>query len=121
MSITTTRPLDTAPLAAALETVGDRWSLAILHAIAAGATRFTELQITTAAPRASLTSHLRHLEHRGLIRRAPYQLAPSRWEYRLTDCGAAIIPHATALADWAAEHLCRPAQGMDGRRGAELL
>ena len=117
MSVSTTRPIAAAALAMALEAVGDRWSLAILSAIAQGTTRFTELQVTTSAPRASLTSHLRHLEHRGLIVRSRYQLAPSRWEYRLTACGSAVIPPATALAEWAAAHLSRSPQGTSGTGG----
>lgn len=110
MSASFDRPIDAGALAIALEAVGDRWSLAILHSIALGAARFTDLQIATGAPRGSLTSHLRHLEHRGLIRRVRYQSAPIRWEYLLTDCGAAVIPHASALAEWATGYLARPSQ-----------
>lgn len=95
-------------LSVALDRVGDRWSLAIVCAIDAGAARFNDLQRATSAPRASLISNLRRLEQCGLIARRQYQQNPVRWEYLLTRDGEAVVPIGAALSIWGAAYLPTP-------------
>lgn len=94
-----------ASLGAALDRVGDRWSLAVLCAINAGETRFNELQRAISASRASLASCLRRLEQCGLITRQQYQVSPVRWDYLLTQEGQTLVPICSVLAQWAANGL----------------
>src|ERR1044071_9585020 len=46
----------------------------------------------------SLTSRLRSLVDEGILHRHPYQVRPTRYEYRLTRMGADLYP--TALMYW---------------------
>ena len=48
---------------------------------------------------------LRNLERDGLVTRTPYAEVPPRVEYRLTPLAETLIPHALALAGWAAQHV----------------
>jgi DNA-binding HxlR family transcriptional regulator len=60
------------PLAAALERVGDRWSLLIIEALLDGSRRFGELSdaVTGIAPN-TLADRLRRLEGERVVRAVP--------------------------------------------------
>ena len=62
------------PLEAALDRVGDRWSLLVVEAMLDGPRRFGELTETLSgiAPNI-LTDRLRRLERAGIVRSTPYQ------------------------------------------------
>ena len=96
-------PRAAAPLAAALERVGDRWSLLIVEALLSGPLRFTELRTGVAgiAPNI-LTERLRRLEIDGLLRSSPYSRRPLRLEYALTADGRDLAGVLHLLADWGA-------------------
>jgi DNA-binding HxlR family transcriptional regulator len=89
------------PLAAALERVGDRWSLLIIEALLPGPRRFGELQAAVAgiAPNI-LTDRLRRLEAERVIRAAPYSERPQRFSYALTAEGLELAGALHLLADW---------------------
>lgn len=89
------------PLAAALERVGDRWSLLIVEALLGGPRRFNELAEAVAgiAPNI-LSDRLRRLEGEGVVRSAPYSERPPRFVYDLTDEGAELAGALRLLADW---------------------
>ena len=74
--MTDRRPL---PLEAALDRVGDRWSLLMVEALLDGPRRFGELADTLSgiAPNI-LTDRLRRLERAGIVRSTPYQERPTR-------------------------------------------
>jgi DNA-binding HxlR family transcriptional regulator len=91
-------------IAAALELVGERWSLLVVRELLLGATRFGEIVAGTGAPRDRLAARLRSLEEVGVITRTPYQTAPPRFEYRLTDAGNALAPVLDALKTWGLDH-----------------
>ena len=61
------------PLEAALERVGDRWSLLLVDALLAGGRRFGELRegLPGLAPNI-LTDRLRRLEREGIVVATPY-------------------------------------------------
>jgi DNA-binding HxlR family transcriptional regulator len=89
------------PLAAALERVGDRWSLLIIEALLPGSRRFGELteQVDGIAPNI-LTDRLRRLETEQVIRAVPYSERPPRYSYALTAEGMELASALRLLADW---------------------
>ena len=95
---TTRRPL---PLEAALDRVGDRWSLLLVEALLDGSRRFGDLgeALPGIAPNI-LTDRLRRLERAGILRSSPYQERPTRYTYELTADGRALASALRLLADW---------------------
>jgi DNA-binding HxlR family transcriptional regulator len=91
-------------IAAALELVGERWALLVVREIALGATHFSDIARGTGAPRDRIAARLKALESAGVVTRSPYQSAPARYEYRLTDSGEALIPVLDALLAWGKLH-----------------
>jgi DNA-binding HxlR family transcriptional regulator len=96
------------PIAAAMEVVGERWALLVVREIALGATRFSDIVRGTGAPRDRIAARLKTLTGAGVITRVPYQTAPQRDEYRLTDSGHALIPVLDALLAWGQVHAIDP-------------
>src|SRR6187431_1791497 len=94
---------DPSPLEAALDRVGDRWSLLIVEALLDGPRRFNELGDTVAgiAPNI-LTDRLRRLEREGVVLARPYTDRPPRMEYALTAAGRDLAGALRLLADWGA-------------------
>jgi DNA-binding HxlR family transcriptional regulator len=91
----------TSPLAAALERVGDRWSLLIIEALLDGPRRFGELSDAVAgiAPNI-LADRLRRLEGERIVRSTPYSDRPPRFTYALTDEGNELAGVLRLLSDW---------------------
>lgn len=89
------------PLEAALDRVGDRWSLLVVEAMLDGPRRFGELAETLSgiAPNI-LTDRLRRLERAGIVRSTPYQERPTRLAYDLTADGRDLASALRLLADW---------------------
>jgi DNA-binding HxlR family transcriptional regulator len=89
------------PLAAALERVGDRWSLLVIEALLEGPRRFGELSASVAgiAPNI-LAARLRRLEGERIVRAVPYSERPPRFTYALTDEGHELAGVLRLLADW---------------------
>ena len=96
--MTDRRPL---PLEAALDRVGDRWSLLMVEALLDGPRRFGELTETLSgiAPNI-LTDRLRRLERAGIVHSTPYQERPTRLAYDLTADGRDLASALRLLADW---------------------
>ena len=91
----------TSPLAAALERVGDRWSLLLIEALLQGPRRFGELSEAVAgiAPNI-LADRLRRMEGERIVRATPYSERPPRFTYALTDEGQELAGVLRLLADW---------------------
>jgi DNA-binding HxlR family transcriptional regulator len=89
------------PLAAALERVGDRWSLLLVEALLPGPRRFNELSeaVSGIAPNI-LADRLRRLETERIVSATPYSERPPRFAYALTDEGAELAGALRLLADW---------------------
>ena len=93
----------TEALAAALERVGDRWTLLVVAALLDGAKRFGELQEQVPGVATNvLTARLRELERQGLVVGTPYSERPLRVEYQLTAVGAELSGALRLLAAWGA-------------------
>lgn len=91
------------PLAAALDRVGDRWSLLVIEELLHGPRRFSDLSdaVTGIAPNI-LSDRLRRLEGAGIVRSTPYQVRPRRLNYALTAEGMDLAGALHLLADWGA-------------------
>lgn len=99
-------PTEASALAAALATVGDRWTLQVVGALLDGPRRFGELQqeIPEIAPNI-LTERLRRLERDALVVVRPYSRRPPRMAYELSAAGAELAGVLRLLAGWGARHL----------------
>ena len=95
----------TTPLAAALDSVGDRWTLLLVEALLDGPRRFGDLQeqLPRIAPNV-LTQRLRRLEGESLVLAQPYSERPQRFVYELTASGHELAGALRLLADWGARH-----------------
>jgi DNA-binding HxlR family transcriptional regulator len=95
-------PLEVRPcsLAAALDVLGERWSLLALREIGYGVHRFARIAGYTGASRDILADRLRKLESAGVIERRQYSEHPPRHEYHLTEAGRDLFPVILALYQW---------------------
>ena len=84
----------------ALNIVGDRWTLMILHLAFLQVRRFDDFQARIGIARSLLTDRLRRLEAAGVIKRVRYQERPPRDEYRLTEMGVDLYSVALMLIGW---------------------
>jgi DNA-binding HxlR family transcriptional regulator len=93
----------TTPLAAALERVGDRWSLLLIEALLDGPRRFSDLaeSVEGIAPNI-LSERLKRLEAERVVQATPYSERPPRYSYALTDEGLELAGVLRLLADWGA-------------------
>ncbi|MFZ1163548.1 winged helix-turn-helix transcriptional regulator [Mycobacterium sp.] len=96
------------PIAAALDVVGERWALLIVRELALGNTRFQDIVRGTGAPRDRVAARIKALEEAGVIRRIPYQTAPPRFDYQLTEAGRELVPVLDALLAWGLDHAVQP-------------
>ena len=97
------------PVAAALEVVGERWSLLVIRELFYEVRRFDRIAQATGAPRNILASRLRDLEAAGVVARSMYSQHPPRYEYHLTRAGRDLLPVLLALREWGQEHTMQPA------------
>ena len=96
------QPLAVRPcsVAAALEILGERWSLLAVREIGYGVHTFAKIAGYTGASRDILADRLRKLEGAGIIERRPYSEHPPRYEYHLTQAGRELFPVMLALREW---------------------
>jgi DNA-binding HxlR family transcriptional regulator len=87
-------------VAAALEILGERWSLLAVREISYGVHRFSRIAAYTGASRDLLADRLRKLEAAGVIERHQYSEHPPRYEYHLTQAGQELFPVMLALREW---------------------
>ena len=112
--------VDGCPAKAALDVIGERWSLLVLRELFYGVHRFDRIVERTGAPRNILTTRLRHLEAGGVIERRRYQDAPARYDYHLTEDGKTLLPVVLALMEWGNDHLVREPKQMRHSCGSAL-
>jgi DNA-binding HxlR family transcriptional regulator len=93
------------PLAEALASVGDRWTLLIVAALLDGPRRFGDLEkeLGGIAPNV-LSQRLRNLESQGLVRAERYSERPPRYVYELASAGRELAGALRLLSDWGARH-----------------
>lgn len=105
-----TRSYDqTCTIAAALDRVGDRWTLLILRELSFGEQRFTDLRGALPGIASNLlTDRLRDLEAAGLVEQHELPAPAARSVYRLTRSGSRIRPVLRALAQFGLPYLDLP-------------
>ncbi len=81
------------PVCATADVVCGKWTLLVIRDLAAGRSRFCELERSLAgiSPR-TLSLRLRALEEHGIVERQTYPEVPPRVEYALTAKGRALVP-----------------------------
>jgi DNA-binding HxlR family transcriptional regulator len=84
---------ETCPVCHTAEIISGKWTLLIIRDLAAGRSRFCELErsLEGISPR-TLSLRLRALEAEGVVERRTYPEVPPRVEYRLTAKGTALVP-----------------------------
>ncbi len=90
------------PVRNVLDRIGDKWTMLVLAALAAGPCRFSELH--RAMPDISkrmLTQTLRELERDGLVTRHVFPTKPPKVEYRLSAVGLSVLTPLAGLIAWA--------------------
>ncbi|MGD0701684.1 MAG: helix-turn-helix domain-containing protein [Trebonia sp.] len=87
-------------VAAALNLIGEKWTLLAVREIAFGNRRFDVIAKNTGAPRDRLTARLRTLEAAGVVVRRQYSDHPPRYEYELTQAGQELRPVLQVLRAW---------------------
>jgi DNA-binding HxlR family transcriptional regulator len=83
----------TCPVCRTAEVVCGKWTLLLIRDLAAGNSRFCELErsLEGISPR-TLSLRLRALEEEGIVERHTYPEVPPRVEYALTEKGEALVP-----------------------------
>ncbi len=101
-------------LARTVAVIGDRWTLLILRECFLRVRRFEGFQSSLQITRHLLSERLKKLVSFGILRRVPYQEAPKRYEYILTQRGLDLYPIIMAMVHWGDTH-------MADERGRPLL
>jgi len=96
-------------IAAALDRVGDRWTLLVLRELSFGELRFTDLRTSLPGIATNLlTERLRDLEDDGLVEQRELPAPASRTVYALTSEGRRIRPVLRALFKFGLPYLEDP-------------
>jgi DNA-binding HxlR family transcriptional regulator len=106
------------PIARALDSIGDWWTLLILRDACKGYTRFNAIQKNLGIPRNILTARLRMLVEHDILAIVPASDGSVYREYVLTQKGQDLIPVLLALGQWGERHL--PTVGQDGEAACGL-
>ncbi|MEZ4707631.1 MAG: helix-turn-helix domain-containing protein [Caldilineaceae bacterium] len=95
------------PVSAALDIVGDKWTLLIVRDIIINQRhRYGEFaNMGEGIPTNILADRLKRLVEFGILEKAPYQQHPPRYEYRLTEKGLDLEPILRAMIQWGLKHV----------------
>ena len=111
---------DTCPVCLTADVVCGKWTLLLVRDLAAGTSRFCELERSLAgiSPR-TLSLRLRALEEEGIVERQTFGEVPPRIEYALTQKGLALLPIIDGMRDYgrrwlAADDVCAVSAGDAG-------
>jgi len=89
-----------------LELLAEKWALLIVHTLAAGPLRTSQLRRTVGGiSEKMLIQTLRRLEQHGFVLRRAFAEVPPRVEYELTPLGASLSEPIRALDTWVERHL----------------
>lgn len=99
-------------IAAALDVVGDRWTILILRELSFGEQRFTDLRSGLPGIATNLLAErLRSLEEAGLVEQRELPAPAARMVYALTKAGRRITPVLRSLAEFGLPFLDEPVEG----------
>lgn len=99
------------PIAAALDVIGDRWTLLILRELSIADRRFTDLRtgLPGIAPNL-LADRLRDLQADGLVEQRELPPPAARTVYAVTAAGREVVPVLRSLARFGAGRLGPPSE-----------
>jgi DNA-binding HxlR family transcriptional regulator len=108
------------PVCRTAEIVCGKWTLLVVRDLAAGRSRFCELErsLHGISPR-TLSLRLRALEEEGIVQRQTYPEVPPRVEYQLTEKGRALLPLIEDMRTYGTQWLAGECAG--GASPAEVL
>jgi len=108
----------TCPVCRTAEIVCGKWTLLLIRDLAAGNSRFCELErsLEGISPR-TLSLRLRALEEEGIVERETYPEVPPRVEYALTEKGRALLPIIDDMREYGSAWLCGDDDAADALRG----
>jgi DNA-binding HxlR family transcriptional regulator len=94
-------------IAAALDALGDTWSILVLRELFFNRRRFNDMQRDLGISRSVLAERLNRLNGLGLIKSEPYQEPGDRVrkQYRLTRKGVGLLHTVIALMEFGNDHL----------------
>lgn len=95
---------DACPVVKAVNEIGSKWRLNVLHDLQEGEKRFNEIKESTGASSSTLSRVLDDLEELRLVERRVEE-RPIASYYSLTEKGEALRPALDALGDWSEEWL----------------
>jgi|SRR5580704_2095521 DNA-binding HxlR family transcriptional regulator len=87
-------------IARSLAVVGDRWTLLILRDAFLRVRRFDDFEKSLKIARRVLSERLALLVDEGILAKNPYQVRPTRYEYKLTEKGLELYPVVMSLVHW---------------------
>ena len=94
------------PSRAVLEMLAEKWALLVVHTLANGPARTSQLRRQVGGiSEKMLIQTLRRLERNGFVSRRAYSEVPPRVEYSLTALGASLSEPITTLDRWVENHL----------------
>lgn len=89
-----------------LDSIGDKWAILIVLALADSAQRYSELaKAVGGISQKMLAQRLHTLVDDGLISRAEHRDIPPRVEYQLTELGESAVPVFRGVVDWTVAHI----------------
>ena len=92
-------------LADVLASVGDKWTILVVGALARGTLRYNEIQRRVSGiSQRMLTLTLKRLETDGIVTRTLYPSVPPRVDYALTELGLTLRGALVPLATWASKN-----------------
>lgn len=95
---------DACPVVKAVEEIGSKWRLNVLHDLQDGEERFNEIKESTGASSSTLSRVLDDLEELELVERRVEE-RPIASYYSLTPKGKALRPALDELGEWSEEWL----------------
>jgi DNA-binding HxlR family transcriptional regulator len=100
MSTTTDFSAMNCSIARSFGVMGDPWKALIIRDVSLGLTRFDQIAEDLSVSRKVLTQRLNDMMADGLLERVAYQQHPVRYDYRLTEMGADLVPIILAVLAW---------------------
>ena len=93
------------PVARAIDTLGDPWTLLVLRELVYGVHRYEDIRVNVEVSDKTLTERLERMQSAGLVERRQYSgTVRPRFEYHLTQAGRDTLPVLHALALWGTQH-----------------
>ncbi len=110
---------ETCPVCRTAEIVCGKWTLLLIRELAAGQSRFCELErsLEGISPR-TLSLRLRSLEEEGIVERQTFSEVPPRVEYALTEKGTALLPIIDDMRVYGERWIV---QGCEDRRSSAIF